>query len=121
MLSSWLLPYRPIAQEQHEKLLSESDSASDLLEVRNEGQTTRESWLGKTVLCLAVVNLLVAIAAVITLHDISKLRIPMAAVDISALPRPDPSTSPRPSVQSISLHRFLSGSACHKYLSVPLD
>ncbi|KAJ7834284.1 hypothetical protein B0H13DRAFT_1914194 [Mycena leptocephala] len=45
-----------------------------------------ENWLGKTALCLAVVNVLV----VITLHDISKLRIPMAAVDISALPRPDP-------------------------------
>jgi hypothetical protein len=89
MLSAWSLPYRPIAQEQHEKLLHESDSASDLLEVRNECQT-RENWLGKTALCLAVVNVLVAIAAVITLHDISKLRIPMAAVDISALPRPDP-------------------------------
>jgi hypothetical protein len=91
MLPFWSTPspYQPIAQDEK---ISESGSASDLLEQRKAGQTSsgREKWLGKVVLCIAVANVLVAIATVIATRDISKLHIPLAGVDISALPRPDP-------------------------------
>ncbi|KAJ6535093.1 hypothetical protein B0H19DRAFT_1383329, partial [Mycena capillaripes] len=88
MLPSWSSPYQPVSQDEK---LSESGSASDLLEQQNalHGQR-REKWLGRLLLCIAAANVLVAIGTVIATRDISKLRIPIAGVDVAALPRPNP-------------------------------
>ncbi|KAJ7302448.1 hypothetical protein DFH08DRAFT_977867 [Mycena albidolilacea] len=83
----WSSVYQPIPQDEK---VSDSEAAPDLSDPRTDRQTNREKWLGRILLCVAAGNLLVAFATVIATRDISKLRIPLAGVDISALPRPDP-------------------------------
>ncbi|KAJ7302452.1 hypothetical protein DFH08DRAFT_1089785 [Mycena albidolilacea] len=72
-MPSWSSPYHPIPQDEK---VSESGSASDLLEAHNDRQTSREKWLGRILVCIAAGNLLVALATVIATRDIYKLRIP---------------------------------------------
>ncbi|KAJ6455279.1 hypothetical protein C8R47DRAFT_1082823 [Mycena vitilis] len=87
MLAFWSSPYQPVAQDEK---LSESDSTSDLQELHNEGQTRRDTWLGRFVLGIAAANVLIALTALVVTRDISKLHIPIGRVDVASLPKPNP-------------------------------
>ncbi|KAJ7487021.1 hypothetical protein FB451DRAFT_1391881 [Mycena latifolia] len=91
--SSSSFPYQPIAQES-EKLLSESGSESDL-PAQVQAAPTGGQWMGRALLIIAAANVLIALGTLLATRDISALRIPIAAMDISALPRPDPNAARR--------------------------
>ncbi|KAJ7763463.1 hypothetical protein B0H16DRAFT_1455306 [Mycena metata] len=115
MQSFWSSPYQPVAQEEK---LSDSGSALDLLQ-HNETQSRREKWLGRVVLCIAAANVLIALATVIVTRDISKLRIPLAGVDVSALPRPNP-VIPRNVFAEFDVHHSVSNpDRASRYFKLP--